>query len=152
MRFPCFPAASRLLRARSGLACFALFTYHLAPPPTLAQSPLQPGWAIDAAEPAAATAPLVHPAPGASHALAELPTGQAWRSANDGVGQFTRGHADIVAWEKQQLAREGAAATAAQPMQSQSQDHDNHQGARGASSHHGHHGHRQDMRSHGSKP
>ncbi|MFN4119128.1 hypothetical protein [Acidovorax sp.] len=121
----------------------------MAPPSTLAQSPLQAQWAIDAAEPAAATVPLVHPAPTAPHALAELPTGQAWRGANDGVGQFPRGHADIVAWEKQQRAHEGTAATAAQPMHSQSQDHNSHQRPHGAGSHNGDHQH---MRMHGSKP
>ncbi|RQO83453.1 hypothetical protein DBV10_03780 [Acidovorax sp. FJL06] len=116
-------------------------------PPALAQSPhTHPG--APAAEPGAATAPLAHPAPPAPIALAELPTGQTWQGAHHAVGQFPRGHADIVAWEKQQ-------GTAPTPPSSSSHQHSGGDGASGAAPkpmpphHRSHHG---DKPMHGSQP
>ncbi len=85
------------------LACLAL----LAPAFALAQNPPQPAFAA-AADPAAPTAPLVYQgmAPRPSQALqasqAQQLGAQDWRAANAAVGQFPRGHADIVAWEAAQ--------------------------------------------------
>lgn len=137
------PPASRLVHIRTRLTCLALalLTPLIAVPPALAQSPHTHNTA-DAAEPGAATAPLIHPAPPAPTALAELPTGHGWQDAHQAVGQFPRGHADIVAWEKQQGAAptppppsshthgggdKAAAGAAPKPM------HQHHRG------HHGHH-------------
>lgn len=96
-----YPPAPRLRHTRTRLACLALLTSLIAVPPALAQSPHRHP-AAPAAEPGAATVALVHPAPPAPAALAELPTGQTWQGAHHAVGQFPRGHADIVAWEQQQ--------------------------------------------------
>ena len=101
-----------------------------------------------AADPAAATAPLIHPAPATPTALAELPTGQAWQDAHHAVGQFPRGHADIVVWEKQQ------GATPTLPPSS-SHQHSGAEAAPGAARkpmpphHRSHHG---DQPMHGGKP
>lgn len=75
----------------------------LAASPALAQAPLTAAAFDNAAHPTAPTAPLLHPAPGApSPGLAELPTAQAWKDANHAVGEFPRGHADIVRWKARQ--------------------------------------------------
>lgn len=110
MRALFYPPAPRLRQTRIRLACLALLTPLIAVPPALAQNP-HTRYTADAAEPGTATAPLIHPAPPAPTALAELPTGRSWQDAHHAVGQFPRGHADIVAWEKQQ----GAAPTPPPP-------------------------------------
>lgn len=133
------PPASRLVQTRARLACLALLTLLIAVPPALAQSP-HTHYTANAAEPGTATAPLIHPTSPAPTALAELPTGHGWQDAHHAVGQFPRGHADIVAWEKQQGAAptsplshphsggdKAAADAAPKPM------HQHHRG------HHGHH-------------
>lgn len=59
--------------------------------------------ASDAAQPDAATAPLVHQSLSLQPALADAtPSPETWRNGNAAVGAFPRGHADIVAWEAQQ--------------------------------------------------
>ena len=73
-------------------------------------SAAQPGHAFaaadgDAANPEAATAPLLYhglvpqPMPDA------LPSATAWRDAHGAVAAFPRGHADILAWEARQGGR-----------------------------------------------
>lgn len=67
----------------------------------------------DAADPAAATAPLQHQGLQAA-AVAALPVGaaigatadasRAWRAAHEAVGAFPRGHADILLWEARSAA------------------------------------------------
>ena len=68
---------------------------------------VQPGHAVaaansDAANPEAATAPLMYdglvpqPMPDA------MPSATAWRDAHGAVAAFPRGHADILAWEARQ--------------------------------------------------
>ena len=84
------------------LACLALLTPLLA----LAQHPDSPR---DAANPGAPAAPLSYvemngPAP--DH---ETPSPNVWRTAHDAVAAFPRGHADILAWEKQFAADPAAA-------------------------------------------
>ena len=102
---PCFSwisAAGRLHTRAAGVG-LALLCPLLAAPPALAQSPSTTPWAASAADPGAATAPLVHPATlVAPPQLADLPSGRAWKDAHLAVGQFPRGHADIVRWEEQQ--------------------------------------------------
>ena len=67
----------------------------------------QPGHAAaaansDAANPEAATAPLMY------HGLVQqpmpdaIPSATAWRDAHGAVAAFPRGHADILAWEARQ--------------------------------------------------
>ncbi|MCZ8220208.1 MAG: hypothetical protein O9337_12385 [Acidovorax sp.] len=144
------PLASCLVQTRTRLACLALLTLLIAVPPALAQSP-HTHYTADAAEPGAATALLIHPASPAPTALAELPTGHGWQDAHHAVGQFPRGHADIVAWEKQQ----GAAPTPPPPSSHTHGGGD--KAAAGAAPepkpmhqhHRGHHGHHP---MHGSKP
>ncbi|WP_101047904.1 hypothetical protein [Macromonas nakdongensis] len=40
---------------------------------------------------------------------------RAWREANDAVGQFPRGHADVLKWERAQAPQTGGVATAQSP-------------------------------------
>lgn len=105
LSYPSYRPAPLPRPPRTRLACLALlaplFTPWVAVPTAFAQSPHA---AALAAEPGAATAPLIHLARPATAALADLPTGQAWQDAHHAVGQFPRGHADIVVWEKQQGA------------------------------------------------
>lgn len=143
------PPAPRLRQPRTRLACLALlatlFTPWVAVPTAFAQSPHT---AALAADPGAATAPLTHPAPPTPTALADLPTGQAWQDAHHAVGQFPRGHADIVVWEKQQ-------GTATKPPAPSQHQHSGAEAAPGAARkpmhphHRSHHG-AQPM--HGGKP
>ena len=100
-------------------ACLALLT----PLAALAQGPASPQ---DAARPDAPTAPLVHAAMPPAPQGDTAPSPNAWRAAHTAVAEFPRGHADILAWEKQ-------AASGSPPP---------------APSGHGH----QHMHSHGSKP
>ncbi|WP_131798415.1 hypothetical protein [Acidovorax sp. GW101-3H11] len=149
--YPPYRPTPRLRPPRTRLACLALlaplFTPWVAVPTAFAQSPHA---AALAAAPGAATAPLIHPAPPTPTALAELPTGQAWQDAHHAVGQFPRGHADIVVWEKRQ-------GTATNPPSSSSSPHQ-HSGAEAAPGaarkpmpphHRSHHG---DQPMHGGKP
>lgn len=101
MRAPFYrSSASSRSRTLAGWTGLSLLVPLLATHPALAQG-LHTRWATDAAAPDAPVAPLTHPAPPAATPLAELPTTQAWKDAHHAVGQFPRGHADIVAWEKQ---------------------------------------------------
>lgn len=56
-----------------------------------------------AADPSAASAPLVHQALEPSP-FEPAPPMLAWKDANKAVASFPRGHADIVAWEAAQTA------------------------------------------------
>ena len=96
----------------------------LVPSLALAQNP-PPLKAFDfagAAEGVAPTAPLVYQGMALPRPAPQLGT-QGWRAANAAVGQFPRGHADIVGWEAAQAkggsGANGAAppATSAMPMQ-----------------------------------
>lgn len=75
--------------------------------------------AADATDPAAPAAPLQHPPLPASGAVVEGPGD--WKAANAAVGEFPRGHADIVRWE----AARQPAPTAAEPSH---HDHHHHGG------------------------
>ena len=89
---PALPRISPPLRRWA--TCLALLTSPLG----MAQT------ALNAADPQAPTAPLSYialPSP-----TPETPA-PSWRQAHDAVGEFPRGHADILAWE--------ASAVAAQP-------------------------------------
>lgn len=80
-------------------ACLALLT----PLAALAQgAPPQ-----DAARPDAPTAPLVHAAMPPAPQGDTAPSHNAWREAHEAVAEFPRGHADILAWEKQAAASGG---------------------------------------------
>ena len=96
----------------------------LVPSLALAQNP-PPLKAFDfagAAEGVAPTAPLVYQGMALPRPAPQLGT-QDWRAANAAVGQFPRGHADLVGWEAAQAkggsGANGAAppATSAMPMQ-----------------------------------
>ena len=83
-------------------ACLLL----LAPLMALAQG-LAP--APDAANPDAPGAPLIHPDMPALQPGNDAPSANAWREAHDAVAAFPRGHADILAWEKQPGAKPASA-------------------------------------------
>lgn len=84
----------------------------LAPSLALAQNPPPAFDFAGAADGAAPTAPLVYQ--GMAPRPAQQLGAQDWRAANAAVGQFPRGHADIVGWEAAQ-ATSGSAATGAAP-------------------------------------
>ena len=149
MRALFYPPAPRLRQPRTRLACLALlatlFTPWVAVPTAFAQSPHA---AALAADPGAATAPLTHPAPPTPTALADLPTGQAWQDAHHAVGQFPRGHADIVVWEKQQ----GTATKPPAPSQHQHSGAEAAPGAARKPMHQHHRSHHGAQPMHGGKP
>ena len=91
------------------LACLAMLTPTLA----LAQNPPLPAFA-GAADPAAPTAPLAYQGITPRPLQAQQLGAQDWRAANAAVGQFPRGHADLVAWEATE-AKAGNAATVSAP-------------------------------------
>jgi len=103
-----------LLRRR--VAGLAVPMLTLCPLASLAQnpSPVQnPVATTDAAQPAAPTAPLVHPHLAPTKVAAGVaPSAMAWREANEAVADFPRGHADILAWEAQQGTAPASPATA----------------------------------------
>ena len=72
--------------------------------------------------PAAPTAPLKHQALSASGAIVAQPGD--WKAANAAVAQFPRGHADVLKWEKAQLATPGHTA----PMPAPTHLHHQHGG------------------------
>ena len=122
---PRLPAVLRLIEyiaqaAHTGrmlaLSCTAVLSFHAAATPSVADAGATP-------------APLLHRAPPGTAAGVE--TGQTdWRAAHRAVGEFPRGHADIVAWERRQMAAQqppGVALPAIPPI---SEDHSHH--------HHGH--------------
>ena len=91
----------------------------LAPSLALAQNP-PPLKAFDfagAADAAAPTAPLVYQGMAPPRPAPQLGA-QDWRAANAAVGQFPRGHADIVGWEAAQAKGGSGAASAAAPATS----------------------------------
>lgn len=88
--------------------CLALLTPGIA----LAQGPAHPR---DAAHADAAVAPLAHPAMAALPFDIETPAPHAWHQAHDAVGEFPRGHADIVAWEQRAAAAPAARSAASAP-------------------------------------
>ena len=71
--------------------------------------------------PAAPTAPLKHQALTASGTIVTQPGD--WKAANAAVAQFPRGHADVLKWEKAQLAAPGHTA----PMPAPAPAHPHHQ-------------------------
>jgi hypothetical protein len=78
-------------------ACLALLTPLIA----LAQGPAS---TQDAANPDAPGAPLAHPEMKPLQQGNDAPSPNAWREVHDAVAAFPRGHADILAWEKQTAA------------------------------------------------
>ncbi|NMM82331.1 hypothetical protein B2J86_15575 [Acidovorax sp. SRB_14] len=58
----------------------------------------------DAANPAAPTAPINYRGISPLRVQAQDSAPQAWRAANEAVGAFPRGHADILVWEATQAA------------------------------------------------
>ena len=98
-------------------ACLALLTPLLS----LAQSPPVTADAIDAAQPGAPTAPLVHPSRVPQPAPDTIPSPTAWREAHDAVAAFPRGHADILAWEARQGSPAQPRGHGSHPMHSQPQ-------------------------------
>ena len=89
------------------LACLGM----LVPSLVLAQNPPPPALA-DAAAPAAPTAPLHYQNIAPRPLQAEQLGAQDWRAANAAVGDFPRGHADIVGWEAAQAKDRASAGTA----------------------------------------
>ena len=69
-------------------------------PPTAPAAPLPPAQVLN---PAAATLPLTSPALPVSTAVAHEITD--WRAANAAVGEFPRGHADVLKWEALQASK-----------------------------------------------
>ena len=97
---PALPRISPPLRRWA--TCLALLTSPLG----MAQT------ALNAADPQAPTAPLSYialPSP-----TPETPA-PSWRQAHDAVGEFPRGHADILAWEASATTPPGAHAQHQQP-------------------------------------
>jgi hypothetical protein len=97
MRAPVFLPLLSLpwLQRPRRLVCLALWSPLLA----LAQATAT----NDAAQPDAATAPLIHQSLPLQPPLADAtPSTQTWRDAHAAVSAFPRGHADIVVWEAQQ--------------------------------------------------
>ena len=90
-------APDSLIFLRRQAACLAL----LAPFAALAQGPAS---VRDAANPEAPGAPLVHTGMKPFPLRNDAPSPNAWREAHDAVAAFPRGHADILAWEKQTAA------------------------------------------------
>ena len=118
MRAPfSFLSAGRLVRLALLAPSLALAQNSPPSPP----SPPSPA-AFDfagAADGAAPTAPLVYQGMAPPRPVPQLGA-QDWRAANAAVGQFPRGHADLVGWEAAQAkAGNGAigAAPPAAPMQ-----------------------------------
>lgn len=102
-----FLPLSRLLWPRR-LVCLSLLT------PLLLQA--QGLAAADAANPEAATVPLVHHSLAPQPPLAEAsPSIQSWSDGHKAVAAFPRGHADIVAWEARQGAQAASPANATSP-------------------------------------
>ena len=87
--------------------CLLLLTPLMALAQGLAPAP-------DAANPDAPGAPLIHPEMPPFKQGDDAPAPNAWREAHDAVAAFPRGHADILAWEKQSGAK--PAAVPHQPM------------------------------------
>ena len=98
------------MRPAHTLSFFLLTACTAAVFPAWAQAPATLHLATD---PAAATAQLHHQALPASGSLETAQTD--WRSANEAVSSFPRGHADILDWEAAQ-ARTTSAPAAAQSM------------------------------------
>lgn len=92
--------------------------------PSLAAEPPNPSAANIAAvfDPAAPTAPLQHQPLAASGTIVAQPSD--WKAANAAVAQFPRGHADVLKWEKAQLATPGHTA----PMPAPTHLHHQHGG------------------------
>ena len=89
------------------LACLWLLAFSSAIPWAIAQTP--PTSTLAAAEAIAPQRALVHPPLPTSSSVIAAP--QDWRAANAAVGEFPRGHADVLRWE----AAQQAVAPAAQP-------------------------------------
>lgn len=119
------------------LACLALLSPLLAQ----AQGPASP----DATRADAPTAPLRYSAMPPQPLLVDaLPSPQAWRQANEAVGAFPRGHADIVAWEAQRgsapLPAPAGSAAAPMPHHHQGMQHGMPHGKPRGTAHEMHHG------------
>ena len=66
-----------------------------------------------ATDPNAPTSALQHPPLASSGSIVDAPGD--WRQANAAVAAFTRGHADVLAWEKAQAAPSVDPSTPADP-------------------------------------
>ena len=89
-----------------------------APQPGLAQAvgsvPMDSALTLQASQPSSPVAPVAY-----RSVFADLPQGLEqtpidWKAANASVGQFKRGHADLLKWEQDQ-ARKNAAPAGARP-------------------------------------
>ncbi|MCS4292510.1 hypothetical protein M2375_000716 [Comamonas sp. BIGb0152] len=72
-----------------------------------------PASAPAATDPDAPTSALRHPPLASSGSMVDAPGD--WQQANAAVAAFTRGHADVMAWEKAQMAAPAAPGTPAEP-------------------------------------
>lgn len=93
----------------------------IAAQPGLAQAvgsvPLNPTATLQASQPGSPVAPVAY-----RSAFADLPQGLEqppvdWKAANAAVGQFKRGHADLLKWEQEQPRKPGAPANPTKPAQ-----------------------------------
>jgi hypothetical protein len=96
-------------------ACLALLAPLLAWAQVPAPPPAQP--LAKAADADAPTAPLVYPDLAPQPPLPDAAASPgAWRDAHDAVAAFPRGHADILAWEAQQVSTPVVAPAHPHPM------------------------------------
>lgn len=98
-----------------------LLLWAVATQPGLAQAvgsvPLDPTATLQASQPGSPVAPVAY-----RSAFADLPQGLEqtptdWKAANAAVGQFKRGHADLLKWERDQARTPGAPANPTKPAQ-----------------------------------
>lgn len=98
---------------------FLPLLWALASPSGWAQAvgsvPLDPTATLQASQPNSPVAPVAY-----RSAFADLPQGLEqtptdWKSANAAVGQFKRGHADLLKWEQDQARKPGASNNPAKP-------------------------------------
>lgn len=105
------------MRPAHFLSSFVLAACTASALPAWAQAPATLHLATD---PAAAAVPLHHQPMSASGEVEAAQTD--WRSANEAVADFPRGHVDILAWEVGQ-ARAAGSPSAAQPTPSGMHQH-----------------------------
>ncbi len=98
---------------------FLPLLWALAPPSSWAQAfgsvPMDPTATLQASQPGSPVAPVAY-----RSAFADLPQGieqtpTDWKAANAAVGQFKRGHVDLLKWEQDQDRKSGAPAKPVQP-------------------------------------
>lgn len=133
------PAVRAVVATLAAMVTAAVFALPAAPVPAHAQ-------ALPASAPrhhAATDAAQAVPAPSYRNVFTEVPAGVEqgrtdWRSANDEVGRFTRGHIDLLKWEQSQPSQASGQATGA--AASPTQGAQGTQGAHGTHRAHGPHG------------